>query len=104
MTIVRNSSVNRVRRSRNLWFERIMDTVASWFSSKPKTAKNPRMRTVHRAAKKNTKQRTKTRKTPVTKNEQQQQIDAILDKISKSGYDSLSKAEKDFLFKAGKDN
>ncbi len=34
----------------------------------------------------------------------QRQIDAILDKISKSGYDSLSKAEKDLLFKAGKDN
>ncbi|MFX0558352.1 rhomboid family intramembrane serine protease [Maribacter sp. CXY002] len=31
----------------------------------------------------------------------QKKIDAILDKISKSGYESLSKAEKDFLFKAG---
>ena len=29
-------------------------------------------------------------------------IDAILDKISKSGYDSLSKEEKDYLFDAGK--
>nr|WP_298927956.1 rhomboid family intramembrane serine protease [uncultured Allomuricauda sp.] len=34
----------------------------------------------------------------------QRKIDAILDKISKSGYESLSKAEKDFLFKAGKEN
>lgn len=34
--------------------------------------------------------------------EQQKKIDAILDKISKSGYDTLSKEEKDFLFKAGK--
>jgi membrane associated rhomboid family serine protease len=33
----------------------------------------------------------------------QDQIDKILDKISASGYDSLSKAEKDTLFKAGKD-
>ena len=33
----------------------------------------------------------------------QKKIDAILDKISKSGYESLSKAEKDFLFKAGKE-
>lgn len=33
----------------------------------------------------------------------QRKIDAILDKISKSGYESLSKAEKDFLFKAGKE-
>lgn len=32
----------------------------------------------------------------------QKQIDDILDKISKSGYDSLTKDEKEFLFKAGK--
>jgi len=32
----------------------------------------------------------------------QKQIDDILDKISKSGYDSLTKDEKDFLFKVGK--
>lgn len=31
---------------------------------------------------------------------QQEQIDAILDKIAKSGYDSLSKKEKETLFKA----
>lgn len=31
----------------------------------------------------------------------QKHIDDILDKISKSGYDSLTKEEKDFLFKAG---
>ncbi len=36
------------------------------------------------------------------KDKTQQQIDEILDKISKSGYESLSKEEKDFLFKAGK--
>jgi membrane associated rhomboid family serine protease len=33
---------------------------------------------------------------------EQKQIDEILDKISKSGYDSLSKEEKEFLFKIGK--
>lgn len=32
----------------------------------------------------------------------QAKMDAILDKISKSGYDKLSKDEKDFLFKFGK--
>ncbi|MBU2903700.1 MULTISPECIES: rhomboid family intramembrane serine protease [Arenibacter] len=37
------------------------------------------------------------------KESRQRKIDAILDKISKSGYESLSKAEKDFLFKAGKE-
>lgn len=38
----------------------------------------------------------------VQKDTVQQQIDAILDKISKSGYESLSKAEKEYLFRAGK--
>jgi membrane associated rhomboid family serine protease len=33
----------------------------------------------------------------------QSKIDAILDKISKSGYDGLSKEEKDYLFRAGKE-
>ncbi len=37
----------------------------------------------------------------VTKDNVQKQIDAILDKISKSGYESLSKNEKEFLFRAG---
>jgi hypothetical protein len=31
----------------------------------------------------------------------QKKIDLILDKISKSGYDSLTKEEKEFLFKSG---
>ncbi|HMI06133.1 MAG TPA: rhomboid family intramembrane serine protease [Flavobacterium sp.] len=38
----------------------------------------------------------------VTKDKSQQQIDDILDKISRSGYDSLTAEEKEFLFKAGK--
>ncbi|MEM1338152.1 MAG: rhomboid family intramembrane serine protease [Bacteroidota bacterium] len=38
------------------------------------------------------------------KEARQRKIDAILDKISKSGYESLSKDEKDFLFKAGKED
>jgi len=38
----------------------------------------------------------------VVKDKAQQQIDEILDKISQSGYDSLNKEEKEFLFQAGK--
>ena len=38
----------------------------------------------------------------ITKDKTQQQIDEILDKISRSGYDCLTKEEKEFLFKAGK--
>ncbi|MDR2980207.1 MAG: rhomboid family intramembrane serine protease [Bacteroidales bacterium] len=36
------------------------------------------------------------------KNQEQQKIDEILDKISKNGYDALSKNEKDFLFNYSK--
>ena len=32
----------------------------------------------------------------------QEKIDAILDKISANGYESLNREEKDFLFKASK--
>ncbi len=35
----------------------------------------------------------------IDKKSRQQQVDIILDKISRSGYDSLSKTEKEFLFK-----
>ena len=38
-----------------------------------------------------------------TSSDKQKRVDDILDKISNSGYDSLSKEEKDFLFKIGKD-
>lgn len=38
----------------------------------------------------------------VMKDKNQQQIDEILDKISQSGYDCLTKEEKEFLFKVGK--
>jgi membrane associated rhomboid family serine protease len=37
------------------------------------------------------------------KENKQRKIDEILDKISKSGYESLSKEEKDFLFKSSKE-
>lgn len=85
-----------------LWFEKIIDSVASWFSKSPRRSqKKSPLRTVH---KNNEKSRVKaTTSATSSKSEKQQQIDMILDKISKSGYDSLSKAEKDFLFKAGKD-
>jgi hypothetical protein len=45
---------------------------------------------------------TTTKSKIVVKDKTQQQIDEILDKISQSGYDSLTTEEKEFLFKAGK--
>lgn len=86
-----------------LWFEKIMDTVGSWFTKTPQRTKKSPLRTVHKNTK-NTAKKTVAKTTQArNKSEQQQKIDAILDKISKSGYESLSKAEKDFLFKAGKE-
>lgn len=77
-------------------FEKMADWVAGLFSSSPKAKTSP-LKTVHR-------KKTKSNITkPKEKGAKQKQIDTILDKISKSGYDSLSKAEKDFLFNAGKD-
>lgn len=62
----------------------------------------PRMRTVY---KKTNKTKTTARQSfKNNKTEEQEKIDAILDKIGKSGYDSLTKQEKDFLFNAGKDH
>jgi len=44
--------------------------------------------------------KTQARTTATAKQDKQAKVDVILDKISRSGYDSLSKEEKDFLFKA----
>jgi len=75
-------------------FERTMDSFMSWF--KPKS----NLKTVHRKSKKGD-YAGKTKDEFNTFNNQKK-IDLILDKISKSGYESLTAAEKEFLFKAGK--
>lgn len=72
------------------------DYFISFFKSTPQQEKKAKMKTVYRN--KNTKTTT-----VKTKSDQQVKIDSILDKISASGYESLTKEEKDFLFKAGKD-
>jgi membrane associated rhomboid family serine protease len=68
----------------------IWDKISSFFASKRKPLK-----TVYKSKKTNTKKQANT-------TYKQQKINVILDKISKSGYDTLSKEEKDFLFKQGK--
>ena len=75
-----------------LWFEKIVASLANLF----KTRKNTPFRKVHKTSKNTTK-----KKTTSVKDERQIKIDGILDKIGKSGYESLTKQEKDFLFKAG---
>ena len=75
-----------------LWFEKIVASLVNLF----KTKKNTPFRKVHKTPKNTSK-----KKTTSVKDERQIKIDGILDKIGKSGYESLTKQEKDFLFKAG---
>lgn len=74
---------------------RVLDFFANLFKPKKSTP----FKKVHRNP---IKPQQKTASKIVTKDKTQQQIDEILDKISQSGYDSLTKEEKEFLFKAGK--
>lgn len=76
-------------------FERFMDSISSFFSK----ANKSNLKTVHKSKKKGFAGHTKQEFGEFNK---QKQIDIILDKISKSGYESLSKEEKAFLFRAGK--
>ncbi|MCK0160171.1 rhomboid family intramembrane serine protease [Allomuricauda sp. F6463D] len=76
-------------------FANLRNTIANLF--KPKEKKAP-LKTVYK------KKNTTSNKTDYDRQTKQRKIDTILDKISKSGYESLSKDEKDFLFKAGKED
>ncbi len=84
-------------------FSKFIDGIADLFKSSDTATgrgrKKAPMKTVYRK-----KQSTPQRKPDHDKDSHQQKIDTILDKISKSGYESLSKAEKDYLFKAGKED
>ena len=53
--------------------------------------------------KKNTNNKSSVKSKTDNKSFNQDKIDEILDKISDSGYDSLTKSEKEYLFKVGKD-
>ena len=72
------------------WFEAIIDYFSNFSVSKKKSP----LKTVYKSKKKAT-------SNEVSKTKQRK-IDDILDKISKSGYESLTQEEKNFLFRAGK--
>lgn len=72
-----------------------VENFMDWLVALAKPSDKSKLKTVH-----NNKKRTIT--SIKVKNPNQAQIDEILDKISKSGYESLSKKEKEVLFKAGK--
>jgi membrane associated rhomboid family serine protease len=74
---------------------RFLDFFANLFKKSPATPFKKVHKNYNRPVEKSTSR-------IVTKDKTQQQIDEILDKISQSGYDCLTKEEKEFLFKAGK--
>ncbi|WP_417939738.1 rhomboid family intramembrane serine protease [Flavobacterium sp. RS13.1] len=74
---------------------KILDFFANLFKKSPSTP----FKKVHKNYQKPTEKKVSR---IITKDKTQQQIDEILDKISQSGYDCLTKEEKEFLFKAGK--
>ena len=82
----------QMKEGRNIskWFEDFLDKAFTWLKPKPKLkveykrpARDDHQYNTEKAA-------------------NQAKIDAILDKISQSGYSSLTTDEKDFLFKMGK--
>ena len=75
-------------------FSKLLDNISNIFKSK-----SP-LKTVHKSKKKPFAGHNKEQ---FNEFNNQKKIDLILDKISKSGYESLTKEEKAFLFKAGKD-
>ncbi|MGG7034613.1 MAG: rhomboid family intramembrane serine protease [Flavobacterium sp.] len=78
-----------------LWFTKLMNTLVNLFAKRNTSP----FKKVH----KNYTEPVRKKETKIVmKDRNQQQIDEILDKISQSGYDSLTKEEKEFLFRAGK--
>ncbi|MGO1728205.1 MAG: rhomboid family intramembrane serine protease [Flavobacteriaceae bacterium] len=78
------------------WIENSIGVFSNFSFSKKE---NPKMKTVYKNKQKKSQQKKSTKKDKHS----QEKIDKILDKISSSGYGSLTKEEKDFLFRAGKD-
>ena len=75
----------------SVWFNNVADVIVSVFSKKKKL----------KVSYVKSEPKSSARKEDTAK---QKKIDLILDKISKSGYESLSAEEKEILFKASKDN
>lgn len=73
----------------SVWINSLFDWVSKLFKASTKS----KMKVVY-------KRKVSDEEYNYQKNVTQKQIDSILDKISKSGYESLTKAEKDILFKA----
>lgn len=82
---------------------KVVSNTVSFFENLFKPKKKPSHNfKVHKNTRKNKETTSPASRGTQAKNVTQRRIDDILDKISKSGYDSLTKEEKEFLFKVGK--
>jgi membrane associated rhomboid family serine protease len=88
--------INRYKKGIDIgkWLNRLLDSFAELFKPYPK------LNVTYRKAKKTTSDAEYNR----IKIEQQKEIDRILDKIAKAGYESLSKKEKETLFNMSNKN
>jgi membrane associated rhomboid family serine protease len=73
---------------------KLLDTIGEWFGTLLKPRNN--MKVTYKKPPRDD------YKYNAQKNKQQDEINRVLDKIAKSGYESLSKQEKELLFKQGK--
>ncbi|MGF1564040.1 MAG: rhomboid family intramembrane serine protease [Flavobacteriales bacterium] len=91
-------SMSLIRKGTDLngWMERLIDFFARLFT------RGEKMRVAYRNREAD-KRRKSDEEFNVEKKARQERIDAILDKISRNGYDSLTKDEKDYLFRHGQD-
>lgn len=82
---------NRMQRGydKTAWLNRILDKIANWFKPKPK------MKVTHRRNETDLEYNTR-------KRSESEEVDRILDKLKKSGYDSLTAEERRKLFDASK--
>lgn len=89
--------VSRLKKGQDIgeWFSVLIDKLVALFK------RNPRMKVKYRKTSPPAPPRSDYNYNEQKKAEQER-IDEILDKISARGYDSLTKEEKEFLFKAGK--
>jgi membrane associated rhomboid family serine protease len=76
-------------RDMSKWINQFFDWIKGLFKRNPKS----KMKVAHKRAMPDQEHH-------LNRREHQQTVDEILDKISKSGYESLTKAEKEILFKA----
>jgi len=79
---------------------RLLDTVAAWFTGGKKRKQSARRKP--QKAYSATFTATKGGRAPQDEASYQERLDAILDKIKESGYESLSPEEKEFLYNASK--